>query len=224
MSVVAAFEWSVIWDSRGPLWDGFKQTMKAGVVGIVASYGIGLVLGAVRAHRIPLLSQLAAVYVEVIRNTPILVQMFFLYFGLPALGIQTRAVHPRLGLAHNLGRRVYDRELPRGLRSCAGPPARGGPRARFRAGEEIPERDAADRRADRAAVVDQHLHLGSQEHVVALLVRYAELTYVANNIQSNTFLAFEMFTALAVAYLVIVWMLSALIRFLERRLALPEAF
>jgi His/Glu/Gln/Arg/opine family amino acid ABC transporter permease subunit len=34
-------------------------------------------------HRIPVLSQLAAVYVEVIRNTPILVQIFFLYFALP---------------------------------------------------------------------------------------------------------------------------------------------
>jgi len=57
-----------------------------------------------------------------------------------------------------------------------------------------------------------------------LIIGYPELTYVANNIQSNTFRVFEMFTALAVAYLVIVWSLSALIRFLERHLALPEAF
>jgi polar amino acid transport system permease protein len=53
---------------------------------------------------------------------------------------------------------------------------------------------------------------------------YAELTYVANNAQSLTFKVFEAFTALAVIYLAIVWTLSALIRFLERRLALPEAF
>jgi polar amino acid transport system permease protein len=57
-----------------------------------------------------------------------------------------------------------------------------------------------------------------------LIIGYPELTYVANNIQSNTFLVFEAFTALAIAYLTIVWTLSALIRFLERRLALPEAF
>ena len=67
--------------------------MKAGVVGIVAAYLIGLVLGAIRAHRIPLLSQLAAIYVEVIRNTPILVQIFFLCrpscrTRSPELGIQ----------------------------------------------------------------------------------------------------------------------------------------
>jgi len=56
-----------------------------------------------------------------------------------------------------------------------------------------------------------------------LIIGYPELTYYANNIQSNTFLVFEAFTALAVIYLAIVWTLSALIRFLERRLALPEA-
>jgi polar amino acid transport system permease protein len=55
-----------------------------------------------------------------------------------------------------------------------------------------------------------------------LLIGYPELTEVANNIQSITFRTFEMFAALAVAYLVIVWTLSALIRFLEARLALPE--
>ena len=87
MHILASFEWSVIWDNRGPLWDGFKNTIKAGVVGIVLAYLVGLVLGAVRAHRIPVLNQLAATYVEVIRNTPILVQIFFLYYGLPVLGI-----------------------------------------------------------------------------------------------------------------------------------------
>ena len=54
-------------------------------------------------------------------------------------------------------------------------------------------------------------------------IGYAELTYVANNIQSNTFLDVRDVLVLAVVYLVIVWTLSALIRFLERRLALPEA-
>src|SRR5262245_27205564 len=88
LRVLASCEWSVIWDSRDAFWEGFKLTMKAGVIGIVASYAIGLVLGAVRAYRIPVLNQLAAIYVEVIRNTPILVQMFFLWFGPPAFGIQ----------------------------------------------------------------------------------------------------------------------------------------
>ncbi len=83
MDLAVAFDWQFIWDNRDAIWGGFKLTMKAAVVGVVAASIIGLVLGAARAHRIPVISQLAAVYVEVIRNTPILVQIFFLYYALP---------------------------------------------------------------------------------------------------------------------------------------------
>ena len=55
-----------------------------------------------------------------------------------------------------------------------------------------------------------------------LVISYPELTSVAYNIQANTFKTIEMFTVLALAYLTIVWTLSALIRLLEARLALPE--
>ena len=44
-------------------------------------------LGAARAHRVPVVSQLTAVYVEVIRNTPILVLIFLIFYGLPEFGI-----------------------------------------------------------------------------------------------------------------------------------------
>ena len=74
----------------GPVWDGFKHTIKAGALGFVLAYVVGLVLGAVRAHRIPVLNQLAVTYVEIIRNTPILVQIIFLYYGLPVLGVHSR--------------------------------------------------------------------------------------------------------------------------------------
>ena len=60
---------------------------------------IGIVLGAARAHRIPVVSQLAAVYVEVIRNTPILVQIFMLFFALPQVG------HPRSTRSRSPGSR-----------------------------------------------------------------------------------------------------------------------
>ena len=57
-------------------------------IAIVGAFFIGAILGAARAHRIPVVSQIAAVYVEVIRNTPILVQIFFLFFALPELGVR----------------------------------------------------------------------------------------------------------------------------------------
>src|SRR6266404_4690423 len=66
---------------------GLVNTLKVSAIAIAGSYAIGIVLGAARAHRIPVISQLAAVYVEVIRNTPILVQIFMIFYGLPQFGI-----------------------------------------------------------------------------------------------------------------------------------------
>src|SRR5437764_5165213 len=82
MSVIASFEWSFIWDNRDEFLHGLWVTLKVSVISIAGAFVVGLVLGAARAHRIPVVSQLAAVYVEVIRNTPLLVQVFFVYFGL----------------------------------------------------------------------------------------------------------------------------------------------
>src|ERR1041385_3286250 len=85
MSVLASFDWSAIWDNRGALAEGLWRTIQVSVIGIVLATVIGLVLGAIRAYRIPVLSQLGGVYVEIIRNTPILVQIVFLFFALPTV-------------------------------------------------------------------------------------------------------------------------------------------
>src|SRR5918994_1487466 len=61
---------------------GLGRTLQVSAIAIFGALVIGAALGAARAHRLPVVSQLAAVYVEAVRNTPILVQIFFLYFGL----------------------------------------------------------------------------------------------------------------------------------------------
>jgi His/Glu/Gln/Arg/opine family amino acid ABC transporter permease subunit len=223
VKVLAAFDWSFIWENRADLWTGFKNTMKAAAVGIAGAFLFGLVLGAARAHRVPVISQLAAVYVELIRNTPILVQIFFLYFGiLPALGYRG---DPFLAawLSITIWGAAFNTE-------------------NFRAGfEAVPARF---REAGHAlgftplqTFLNVTLPIGGRIALpstintfisvlkntsLLLVIGYAELTYQANNIQALTFRTFEMFTVLAVVYLVIVWTLSALIRLLEARLALPE--
>ena len=58
------------------------------VIGIAISVGIGIAASLALYYRIPGLRQLVAVYVELSRNTPLLVQLFFLYFGLPKIGIR----------------------------------------------------------------------------------------------------------------------------------------
>jgi polar amino acid transport system permease protein len=224
MRILAAYDWTFIWDYRHEFWDGFTHTMKAGLLGIVLAYVIGLILGAVRAHRIPVLSQLAAIYVEVIRNTPILVQIFFLYYGLPELGVLLEpftvawlsiTIWGGAFMVENF--RAGFQAVPARLHE-AGLALGFGPVKNFlNVTLPIGGRIALPSTINTAISVLKNTSL-------LLIIGYPELTYVANNIQSLTFLVFEAFTVLAIYYLAIVWALSALIRFLERRLALPEAF
>jgi polar amino acid transport system permease protein len=232
VSILASFEWSVIWDNRDAFWDGFKNTMKAGVVGIFLAYGIGLVLGAARAHRIPVVNQLTVVYVEIIRNTPILVQIFFLYYGLPALpdsfpgagenGIQLSlytvgwlsiTIWGAAFMAENF--RAGFEAVPVRLREAGYALGFTPLKTFFNVTLPIGGRIALPSTINTSISVFKNTSL-------LFAIGYAELTYYAYNIQANTFRTFEMFSALAVIYLAIVWSLSALIRFLEARLALPE--
>ena len=66
-------------------------TVRIGVAGVVLAILTGLLCSAVRLARIPVLRTLAAAYVELSRNTPLLVQLFFIYYGLPKIGIRTNA-------------------------------------------------------------------------------------------------------------------------------------
>jgi polar amino acid transport system permease protein len=224
MRILAAYDWSFIWDYRHEFWDGFKHTMKAGVLGIVLAYLIGLILGAVRAHRIPVLSQLAVIYVEVIRNTPILVQIFLLYYGLPQYGVILEpftaawlsiTIWGGAFMTENF--RAGFEAVPARLREAGFALGFGPVKEFLNVTLPIGGRIALPSTINTAISVLKNTSL-------LLIIGYPELTYVANNIQSNTFLVFEAFTVLAIYYLAIVWALSALIRFLERRLALPEAF
>lgn len=64
-------------------------TLKLGVLGILLSIVIGLLITVVQYYRVPVLRQIAAFYIEISRNTPLLIQLFFLYYGLPKIGIPT---------------------------------------------------------------------------------------------------------------------------------------
>ncbi len=66
-------------------------TVKLGLMGIVAASLVGLVCTVIQYYKIPLARQIVAVYIEISRNTPLLVQLFFIYYGLPKIGIQTDA-------------------------------------------------------------------------------------------------------------------------------------
>ena len=75
-------------------------TLKIGISGIILAIAVGLVCTLILHKKIPLLRQLVSIYIELSRNTPLLIQLFFIYYGLPKLGIRIDAfVCGVLGLA-----------------------------------------------------------------------------------------------------------------------------
>jgi polar amino acid transport system permease protein len=217
------FEWSFIWDNHSALLHGLLRTLEISAIAIAGAFAIGLVLGAARAYRIPVVSQFAAVYVEVVRNTPILVQVFFVFFGLPQVGI-TLSIFTVAWLSVMIWGGAFNVE-------------------NFRAGfEAVPERYREAGLAlglsrfgtfrhvvfpigARIALppsINTYISVLKNTAIVGVAIGFEELTDVAYNILAVTFRTFEMFLVLGLVYLTIVWTLSALIRLLENRLALPE--
>jgi polar amino acid transport system permease protein len=214
--------WSFVQDNADELLAGLRRTLEVSAIAIVGAFFIGLVLGAARAHRVPVISPLAAIYVEIIRNTPILVQIFFLYFGLPQVGIRLDAFTVAW-LAVMIWGGAFNTE-------------------NFRAGfEAVPyryrEAGLALGFSRIATFVNVTLPIGGRialpssinTYISVLkntslmyVISYPELTTTALQIQALTLQTVETFTVLAVTYLVLVWTMSFLIRFLESRLALPE--
>ena len=75
-----------------PLYEkAFLLTIKIGWIGILLSLVLGILVAFILFYRIPVLKLIAGAYIELFRNTPLLVQLFFLYFGLPKIGLSISA-------------------------------------------------------------------------------------------------------------------------------------
>ena len=80
--------------------EAFWLTLRIGVVGIAGSVVIGLAVALAVHFRVPVLKPLCRAYVEIFRNTPLLIQLFFMYFALPRIGVPiTAEACGMLGLA-----------------------------------------------------------------------------------------------------------------------------
>jgi len=80
--------WQGIFDSSGILFTGFVNTLTLSIATIVLGTALGLVVGTLRAARVPALRAPLRIYLEVFRGSPLLVQMLFIYFGAAYLGLR----------------------------------------------------------------------------------------------------------------------------------------
>ena len=62
-------------------------TLRIALWGVLFSFLLGLFCSLIQYYKVPVLRRIVGVYIELSRNTPLLVQLFFLYFGLPKLSV-----------------------------------------------------------------------------------------------------------------------------------------
>ncbi len=202
---------------------GLGMTLAVTAVSITLSVAIGLAGAAVRAQRVPLLSPLAGAYVELVRNTPILVQLFFLFYGLPAVGLKMSLFWTG-AVCLTLWGGAYQIENFRGGLAAVG---RGLHEASLAL--NLPHRVYLRRvaipialRVSLPSMVNtaiSQLKNSSYLQTIGL----AELTFVALDRVATDFRALEMFAALGIVYFSLVFALSALAARLERHLDRPYA-
>ena len=77
------FDWSAIWPAIPILLEGAKMTLWISVLGLAGGLIIGLVAGFARCFGGWIANHIALVFIEIIRGTPIVVQVMFIYFALP---------------------------------------------------------------------------------------------------------------------------------------------
>lgn len=77
----------------GPLYaEAAIRTLLLAGAGIFLSLVIGLVCSLIRFYRVPVFKTLVGAYIELSRNTPLMIQLFFLYFGLPRVGLRLEGI------------------------------------------------------------------------------------------------------------------------------------
>lgn len=80
------------WVNVHYLLEGFAVTLEVSIVAIVVSFILGIILGIIRYVNVKWLSAIVGFVIDIIRNLPLMLILFFVYFGLPELGIRLNAI------------------------------------------------------------------------------------------------------------------------------------
>lgn len=215
------FDFAYIVASGPALMQGLAMTVLVSALSIALSVIVGIVGAAVRVFRVPVLSQLFAFYVDFIRNTPLLAQLFFIFFGLPTIGIRLSLFWSGVvaltvwGGAYNVENvRGGFLAISKGLREAALSVGLRPLQYLWLIAIPLGVRVAIPAMLNTSVSV-----LKNSAYLQA--IGLAELTFVAMEKVASEFRTLEMFFAIGVLYLALVLLLSWLVRSIEHHLHRP---
>ncbi|MCE8033540.1 MAG: amino acid ABC transporter permease [Halomonas sp.] len=182
---------------------GLTTTVILTVVTTLTGIALAVVVAYLRIHGHPWVRMGMGGYVEVTRNTPFIVQLFFIFFGLPGLGIKIDAITAAF-LAMTLNLAAYSAEI---LRAGIGATAKGQLEAaralgmtRLQSYRHVVLVPAFARIYP--ALISQSIIVMLGSAVVSQISVF-DLTYAANFIQSRNFRGFEVYLVITLAYLLL---------------------
>jgi len=211
------FHFSSVFEYSDLLLNGLWLTIQLSVLAALMGVVIGTLSALARVYGNGVLRALAGGYVESIRNTPFLVQLFFIYFGLPGVGIEIEAYGAAL-LAMTINIGAYFTEIIRaGLLSIHS--------SQWEAGQAL---GLSRRQVFLHVILPPALgnvfSSMSNQFVLVMLgscvvsqISAEELTFAANFVQSRTFLSFETYLVVTLIYLLLAIASRLLLGWIERR-------
>ena len=211
------FDFAAVLQHSDLLLQGAAFTLGLTAIGTLLGVGLGIVGAILRAWRIRPFDRIVGVYVELIRNTPFIVQLFFIFFGLPSLGVRLSEWEAAiLAMVINLG--AYSTEIiragiqaiPHGQLEAASALAM----SRFETFRHVVLRPALGKVWPALSSQIIIVMLGS---AVCSQISTEELSFAANFIQSRNFRAFETYLLTTALYLIMAILIRQLLAWIGRR-------
>jgi His/Glu/Gln/Arg/opine family amino acid ABC transporter permease subunit len=202
--------------------EGLRVTVELSVLAIALSLLWGLVIVVARLSAFPPLRILARSYLEVVRNTPVLVQMYFIYFGSGIAGYPVSGYSAGL-LALTLQNGGYISEIYRAGIESIGRGQKDGGRALGMLPRQIFAIVVFPQAIRRVVppISNQGVIIIKDTSLVSAL-SVAELTYQAKILADRTAATYEIFITLALFYIVLTTVYSAALRLIENRMRVAQ--
>lgn len=86
-SPFAWFKWQAVFRDYNVFFEGFLTTLEVAVLGLALSLILGVVFGVLSTSKLKVFKIISRIYVEIIQNTPLVIQIFFLFNGLPYIKV-----------------------------------------------------------------------------------------------------------------------------------------
>ncbi|WP_155287788.1 amino acid ABC transporter permease [Lacticaseibacillus zhaodongensis] len=209
------------WVNVHYLLEGFMITLEVSVVSIIVSFILGIILGIIRYVNIKVVSPVIGFVIDIIRNLPLILMLFFVYFGLPEMGIRLNAVSATI-IALSIFEAAMIAEIVRsGIKAV--------PKGQMEAARSngMTYRQAMTNiilpqalRKMIPPIVSQFISL-IKDTSLATIILLPEVTFNAQLIYGqNVNYMIPMYVALAVLYFVVNYLLSVASRILAKRLAI----